>query len=66
MNFETTSSLTTGLNFGVHLYKQGFIYPEVWQAWGNGMRFFRQNLRIKELWEKELKSGSYYGLCFEN
>ena len=46
-------------------YKNGFIYPEVWQSWTNGMKFFRRNRRIKTLWDGELKSCSYYGLCFD-
>ena len=46
-------------------FKQGFIYPEVWQAWKNGMKFFRQNHKIQKLWDEELKTDSYYGLSFE-
>lgn len=44
--------------------EKGFIYPEVWQAWRNGMIFFRQNPRIKRLWDEDLKNDSYYGLKF--
>jgi len=43
-------------------FSQGYIYPEVWSAWHNGMLIFYQNSRIKKLWEEELKTGSYYGL----
>jgi len=42
-------------------YRQGYIYPEVWQAWYNGMKIFRKNPRIKKLWEEELATESYYG-----
>jgi hypothetical protein len=42
-------------------YRQGYIYPEVWQAWRNGMKFFYNNPRVKELWDAELKNDSYYG-----
>ena len=42
-------------------YKQGYIYPEVWKAWRNGMKIFYQNERIKKAWAKELKNDSYYG-----
>jgi len=45
-------------------FRQGYIYPEVWEAWHNGMKFFRDNPRIRKLWDKELKSDSYYGLNF--
>ena len=47
-------------------YKRGFIYPEVWQAWKNGMRLFRKNPRIKNLWDADLETGSYYGLGFDD
>jgi hypothetical protein len=42
-------------------YRQGYIYPEVWHAWYNGMTIFRENPRIKKLWDEELKTCSYYG-----
>jgi len=44
-------------------YKQGYILPEVWESWKNGMRTFSKNNRIRELWEDELKENSYY--CFK-
>lgn len=43
-------------------YKEGYIYPEVWRAWRNGMKIYFQNKRIKEVWEKEFLTDSYYGL----
>jgi hypothetical protein len=43
-------------------YRQGYIYPEVWQAWSNGIEIFLRDPRIKELWDKEMNTGSYYGL----
>jgi len=45
-------------------FQEGFIHPEVWQAWKNGMKLFRGNPRIKKLWDDELGSDSYYGLNF--
>jgi hypothetical protein len=46
--------------------ERGFICPEVWRAWENGMKFFRQNPRIKRLWDEDLKDNdSYYGLTAE-
>ncbi len=45
--------------------QQGYIYPEVWKAWRNGMRFFLQSKRIRGLWKQELeRNDSYYGLTF--
>ena len=45
-------------------YRQGFIYPEVWKAWCNGMMIFVNNKRIRDLWQKEAQTESYYGLKF--
>jgi hypothetical protein len=45
-------------------YKQGFIYPEVWKAWCNGMKIFIKNKRIREVWRREVHTDSYYGLKF--
>lgn len=45
-------------------YKEGFIYPEVWKAWCNGMKFFGQDKRIRELWQEEARADSYYGFKF--
>lgn len=42
-------------------YRKGFIYPEVWSAWCNGMMIFFENPRIRALWEKESRTNSYYG-----
>lgn len=48
-----------------HLYfEKGFICSEAWTAWYNGMKLFRQNPRIKKLWNDELEGDSYYGLTF--
>lgn len=50
-------------------FKKGFIFPEVWTAWFNGMRVFASSPRIRRLWKDELKTNSYYGfqmpLCEE-
>ena len=42
-------------------YSQGYLYPEVWNAWHNGMKFYLENSRIAGVWSKENKD-SYYGL----
>src|SRR6266576_2022459 len=42
-------------------YRQGYIFPEVWDAWYNGMAIFHDDPRIKKLWDDELKTCSYYG-----
>ena len=44
------------------LYNQGYILPEVWTAWRNGMMIYYRDERIRSVWERELKTGSYYGL----
>ena len=43
-------------------FKQGYILPEAWESWFNGMRFYYRNERIRRLWDEELKTNSYYGL----
>jgi len=48
-------------------YEQGYIYPTVWDAWYNGMKIFRrENPRIREFWDEELRTNSYYELGFDN
>jgi hypothetical protein len=50
-------------------FKKGFVFPEVWTAWVNGMRVFASSPRIRALWKEELKNNSFYGfqmpLCEE-
>ncbi len=43
-------------------FKQGYIYPDVWAAWMNGMNSILNNKRIKQHWVKEKETGSFYGL----
>lgn len=42
-------------------YRKGYIYPEVWTAWQNGMKVYAADPSIQELWQRELESNSYYG-----
>lgn len=42
-------------------FKAGFIDPEVWKSWASGMRYFAEVPRIGDLWDAELRGGSYYG-----
>lgn len=42
-------------------YKQGYIFPEVWEAWLNGMKTFYKDERIRRVWKQELETNSYYG-----
>lgn len=42
-------------------YKNGYIYPDVWKGWINGMAIFYAEPKIANEWEKELETGSYYG-----
>jgi hypothetical protein len=45
-------------------FAKGFICAEAWNAWRNGMKYLHEHPRIKDLWDKELAGGSYYGLRF--
>ena len=48
-------------------YKKGYILPEVWEYWENGMERFFNDPRIKKLWEEDninsdgSSNNSYYG-----
>jgi hypothetical protein len=46
-------------------YKRGYIFPEVWEAWVNGMKIFYKDERIRRLWKRELETNSYYGFTLE-
>ena len=43
-------------------FKQGYIYPDVWKAWENGMKTVFFSPRVKEYWQSERESDSYYSL----
>lgn len=48
-------------------FEKDCIYPEVWQAWNKGMRWFYDNSnRIRRLWEKELRENAYYGFSLDH
>jgi hypothetical protein len=47
-------------------YSQGYIYPEVWRSWMNGMKVYDKDPRISAYWRKELESQSHYGFTFDN
>jgi hypothetical protein len=42
-------------------FNAGYIDTSVWKSWTRGMRAYAAVSAIRELWEKELRSGSYYG-----
>ncbi|PSQ81793.1 MAG: hypothetical protein BRD40_03270 [Bacteroidetes bacterium QS_1_65_9] len=46
-------------------YRRGYIYDEVWAAWKSGMRIYKRDSRILNLWRKERESNSYYGFDLE-
>ena len=44
-------------------YTKGYIYPEAWKAWCNGIEFFLEHKRIGDKWaEEEKNAASYYNL----
>ena len=48
-----------------HLFKElGYIDPLVWKAWYKGMGIYFTDQRIRELWEQEEKTDSYYSFTF--
>jgi hypothetical protein len=46
-------------------YKKGYIYPEVWTAWANGINFFLSHPIIRGVWKREEKTDSYYNLTLD-
>jgi hypothetical protein len=46
-------------------YRRGYIYNEVWNAWCKGMMDHFNDDRIKQLWDEEEQTGSYYGLTYD-
>src|SRR5713101_3310865 len=42
-------------------YQAGYIDHSVWESWKKGMHLFFDHQRIRELWNIESKTGSYYG-----
>lgn len=45
-------------------FSKGYVYPEVWKAWYNGMFFYLENSRIQGFWADECSTNSHYGLSF--
>lgn len=46
-------------------YLKGYIYPEVWTAWCRGMLQYLRVKAIRELWDSEARTESYYGMTSE-
>lgn len=42
-------------------FNAGYIDDSVWRSWMRGMKAYAAVPAIRELWEEELLSGSYYG-----
>lgn len=42
-------------------YAEGYILPDVWKVWHEGMKYFFSDERINSLWKEEKKPNSYYG-----
>jgi hypothetical protein len=43
-------------------FRKGYIDPQVWAAWHNGMKEIVSASSIQSVWQKEKISESYYGL----
>ena len=46
-------------------FRAGYIDDDVWRSWTRGMRFYAAIPAIRDLWERELASGSYYGFSLQ-
>lgn len=46
-------------------FRSGYIDDDVWRSWARGMRFYAAIPVIRDIWERELASGSYYGFSLQ-
>ena len=46
-------------------FRTGYLLPLVWESWRNGIMSFMTSKRIRQHWERERRTGSYYGLELE-
>ena len=46
-------------------FRSGYIDEDVWRSWTHGMRVYAQVPAIREIWESELATGSYYGFSLQ-
>lgn len=61
---EETDTLQTYFRLCCEQYDQycrGYIPPQVWQSWLNGMRIYYYNARIRTLWDRHLERQTGYG-----
>ena len=42
-------------------FNAGYIDAAVWRSWTRGMEIYAAIPAIRQLWEEELRTGSYYG-----
>ena len=40
-------------------FKEGYIHPEVWCSWCNGMLYYLRDDSIRPVWDEEMTSHSY-------
>jgi hypothetical protein len=46
-------------------FRSGYIDEDVWRSWTCGMRVYAQVPAIRQIWERELAGGSYYGFSLQ-
>lgn len=44
---------------------EGYIHPEAWRSWCNGMLWYLKREPFKTVWAEEVKTNSYYGLSLD-
>lgn len=44
---------------------EGYIHPEVWHSWCNGMLWYLKREQFKAVWAEEIQTNSYYGLSVD-
>jgi hypothetical protein len=65
---ETCNTLNDYFNLCAEeylFYSEGRIHPSAWRAWCRGMKCHLESKHVRPHWDREIKSGSYYGLTWE-
>lgn len=43
-------------------FEEGYIHPAAWRSWCRGMLYYLDDEDIRQVWDDEVRSDSYYGL----
>ncbi|MBV7437940.1 GlsB/YeaQ/YmgE family stress response membrane protein [Aeromonas sp. sif2416] len=46
-------------------YKEGYIHLDAWRSWCRGMLWYLRRHPFKDIWHKEVRTESFYGLSLD-